>query len=191
MKTTLVCAAAVLLVLPAHAVNKCTMPDGRVAYSDAPCATDAKEAKTLSAAPVIAPMAPRPTRPLGQQGAAAAAELPALQIPPPRRVQFSGLPQSDLSWSAATLDKIRMLGRDCDWALRVDKTKMQACVDFLTRMQPGGEFEQIRERVLLALRQEPAVARQSKRDLDLIEIFKGEALGYQAAAMTVLSRPGR
>lgn len=186
-----IAAAALVAVLPAHAVNKCTQPDGRVVYSDAPCAAGTKQAQIVSPAPVIAPMSPRPTRPPGQQGAIAAAERPTLQIPPPRRVQFSGLPQSDLSWSAATLDKIRVQGRDCDWALRVDKTKMQACVDFLARMQPGGEFEQIRERVLLALRQEPGVARRSKQDLDKIEIFKREALDYQASAMANLSRPGR
>lgn len=182
---------AAVTALPAHAVNKCTMPDGRVVYSDAPCAADTKQAQRVSAAPIIAPMAPQPTRPPGQQGAMHAAEQPALQIPPPKRVQFSGLPESDLSWSAGTLDKIRMQGRDCDWALRVDKTKMQSCVDFLARMQPGGEVDQIRDRVLLALRQDPGLARRSKRDLDKIELYQDEALGFQAKAMANLNRQGR
>ena len=71
-----------------------------------------------------------------------------------------------------------------DWALRVDKTKMQACVDFLARVQPGGEVDQIRDRVLLALRQDPGLARRSKRDLDRIEIYRDEALGFKASAMT-------
>jgi hypothetical protein len=182
----LIVLGACLLSLPAQAVNKCTMPDGRVVYSDAPCAADARAAATLSAAPVVAPMAPRPTRPPGQQGAAA--DPPTLQIPPPLRLHFSGLPESDLSLSISTMDKIRMLGRDCDWALRVDKAKMQACVDFMTRMQPQGEFDQISTRVRQVLAQDPALERRSRNDLRRYELFRGEALDFKQAAMSLLSR---
>lgn len=178
---------AVVAALPAHAVNKCTQPDGRIVYSDAPCPASTSQAQILKTAPVMAPMSPRPTRPVGQQGANAAAEPPALQIPPPQSVTFSGMPESDLSWAASTMDKIRVLGRDCDWALRVDRNKVQgACVAFLAKMQPRGEFEQINARVVQVLRQEPSLMRRSRVDFGKYEIFRDEALSHREMAMARL-----
>lgn len=182
-----------LVVLPAHAVNKCTMPDGRIVYSDAPCATSAKQAQTLSAEPAVPPIPARPTRPLGPQpGSSVPADTVALQIPPPRRtVEFSGMPESDLSLAAAAMSKIRVLGRDCEWALQVDKTKMQACVEFLSRMQPKGEYDQITARVSQVLTYEPNAARAAAADLRKLNLHRDEALRYKATAMAKLGSTSR
>ncbi|MER2511293.1 MAG: hypothetical protein ABTQ25_02535, partial [Nitrosomonas ureae] len=48
---------------------------------------------------------------------------------------------SELIKASAILDNIRVIGRDCEWALKVtnDKTK---CKPFLEKLGPGGEWSQ-------------------------------------------------
>jgi len=180
--------AAVVASLPAHAVNKCTLADGRIVYSDTPCPTTARQAQTVSEQPVIAPISPRPTRPTANPGAPLPADAPLQLLPPRRTVEFSGLPQSDLSLAAAAMEKIRVLGRDCEWALQVDRGKMQSCVDFLSRMQPKGEFDQINTRIIQVLTYEPGAARTGAAadDLRKLQGRREEALRYKQIAMARL-----
>jgi hypothetical protein len=184
---------ACLASLPAHAVNKCTMPDGRVVYTDTPCPGAATQAQSIytPSAPEPRLATPRPPRPGAPQGQATAGPLQALQIPPPRRLHFSALPQSDISVAVSTMDKIRLLGRDCEWALKVDKGKMQACIDFLARVQPGGEVDQIRDRVAQVYRYEPDAARLAREDLAKLRIYRDEVLQYKEIAMARLSLGGQ
>lgn len=42
MKKPLLLCLAALLTLPAHAINKCTLPDGRIIYSDLACPAASK-----------------------------------------------------------------------------------------------------------------------------------------------------
>lgn len=46
-------ALACLAALPAWAVNKCTMADGKVVFQDAPCDTKAKREETVRSAPAV------------------------------------------------------------------------------------------------------------------------------------------
>lgn len=188
----LVAAAA---ALPAHAVNKCTMPDGRVTYSDAPCPSAATQVQSIAtpSAPAPRQATSRPRQPgaAAGQAPATADAPPALEIPPPRRLHFSALPQSDISLAVTTMDKIRLLGRDCEWALKVDKGKMQACVEFLARVQQGGEVDQIRDRVAQVYRHEPDAARLARDDLAKLSSYRTEVLQYKEIAMARLNMPGR
>ena len=58
------------------------------------------------------------------------------------KVEFSGVPDADYIKVSALLDNIRTLGRDCEWALKVDKQKKSDCVQFIQKLQPNGEYKQ-------------------------------------------------
>ena len=110
-------------------VNRCTGADGRVVYSDTLCPSSAKDSKTIVKPPEKAP-----------------ARL-STGLAPPTRVEFTGAAAMDYIKASALLDNIRTMGRDCEWALKVDERKLQDCVAFIGRLQPGGEFEQIGARL--------------------------------------------
>lgn len=129
------CLAFTLLLFAvlAHAqVHRCTMPDGRVVYSDTACPNAAQDAKTLQRPPT--PPTPSPK------------SLPP-PVPLPAQLTFSGNPDLDYIKASALMDNIRIKGRDCEWALKVDKSKLADCKAFLEKLQPGGEFQQIGEQV--------------------------------------------
>jgi hypothetical protein len=65
-----------------------------------------------------------------------------LSIPSPQPIRFSGTPIGDFLKASAILDSIRITGRDCEWALKVDEKKIFACIEFLPKLQPGGDYEQ-------------------------------------------------
>lgn len=162
--------AALAAWLPAQAVNKCTLPDGAVVYSDAPCPAASKESKALVERPVPAPLR--------------AASAPRIEPPvsPPARVEFTGAPQMDLIRATALMDNIRLLGRDCEWALKVDESKMGACRQFLGKLQPGGEFEQIGARVLGVLKElqtDPPAAQQAAGDMRTLMRYTQDVARYK------------
>lgn len=73
------CAALVALLLAcgqAWAINKCTGPDGKVSFQDAPCTTDKAEVLHMrrDAAPSVAPVPKHEVAPIPPQPAAAAAQ---------------------------------------------------------------------------------------------------------------------
>lgn len=149
---------ACLAGLPAHAVNKCTMADGRVVYSDTPCPTAAAQAQTVVTEPPRA-LPARPARQPAAPAPAVASVEPPAQVPPPRKIAFTGTTELDFIKASALMDNIQTIGRDCEWALKVDKSKIAACADFLGKLQPGGEFEQIGERVVEMLKDRPGLER--------------------------------
>jgi hypothetical protein len=70
------------------------------------------------------------------------------KVSPPVHIEFTGASESDILKGTPLLDNIRILGRDCEWALKVDKSKMSSCIEFMGKLQPGGEFKQINDRML-------------------------------------------
>jgi hypothetical protein len=102
-------------------VQKCTGPDGRVVYSDRACPAGSAQTGVK----------------LAPQG------LP----PVPDKVVFSGTPAVDYIKASALLENIRTLGRDCEWALKVDRRDLQSCSRFLAKLGPGGEYEQVTNKV--------------------------------------------
>jgi len=111
-------------------VHRCTTPDGRVVYSDTACPASATDAKTLVKPPESL------SGPRGKR-----------ELSPPGRVEFSGNDELDYIKASAILDSIRVSGRDCEWALKVDEKKINDCVVFMGKLQPGGEYEQTMARV--------------------------------------------
>lgn len=131
----LLCVAG--FAVPALAqVNRCKMPDGRVVYSDTECPSSSTDSKNL-----VKP-APREWTGGGSQSSTAG-------IQPGKMVQFSGTPRTDYIKASALLDNIRVIGRDCEWALKVDKSQMQKCKNFLGRLSPNGEYSQIIDHVTM------------------------------------------
>jgi len=72
---------------------------------------------------------------------------PGLSVPPPQPIRFSGTPIGDFLKASAILDSIRTTGRDCEWALKVDEKKMSACIEFLPKLQPGGDCQQATDKI--------------------------------------------
>ena len=131
---------AMCLPMASHAVNKCTGPDGRVVYSDLPCAV-AKEPARPTAAPA-ASAAPSAARP-------APAKLPSLDRLPPTsvgvrttQVDFGRGNETRLASVVSLLDAMALDGRNCEAALKADERKVAPCVPFATVMQPGREWSQ-------------------------------------------------
>lgn len=177
--------------LPAYAVNKCTMADGRVVYSDAPCPSASKETAVIEPAPP--PAAAARSRP-----AAALRPLPSpatlAATAPPAKVMFSGTAQLDLVKATALTDNIRTLGRDCEWALKVDKSKMQVCVEFLNKLQPNGEFQQIGARVAEVIRElkaDPSAAQQSMSELRTLSRYTHDVVRYKEFLLANLGNTSR
>lgn len=127
------------------------MPDGQSLYVDTlTCPANTKQVKPIEA-PKRTYTQPAPARSTPQAGPAPPPAItPEVQRQMSKRetVQFSGNASMDLIKSSALLDNIKTLGRDCEWALKVDDSKMQKCRDFLFKLTPGGEYEQISNRVI-------------------------------------------
>jgi len=59
-------------------------------------------------------------------------------------VNFNGNRLSELIKASAIMENIRVLGRSCEWALKV-KTNMTECKPFIEKLGPGGEWAQTSE----------------------------------------------
>lgn len=62
-------------------------------------------------------------------------------------LRFSGDAMSDLIKISALADNMRTLGRDCEWALKVDRRKSSVCRVFLDKLNPRGELGAISVRL--------------------------------------------
>lgn len=76
-------ALTLALALPAHAVNKCTGPDGRVSFQDGPCATGKAEKVNVSSPPLIDANAAAAARARAASAAAAPSTAPVAPTPAP------------------------------------------------------------------------------------------------------------
>ena len=150
-------------------VKKCTMPDGRVVYSDTPCPNTVTESKTVIKGPTATTVAPPP---------------------PTRRIKFTGSPQTDLIKATALMDNIRLTGRDCEWALKVDKSKMSTCVTFMGKLQPSGEYQQISEHVS-ELIMDRAVAQQNIGELRTLTRYMQDVVRYKEFMLANLGISGK
>ncbi len=98
------------------AVYKCTDASGTILYSDVPCVSSQTQQDTY-----------------GSEGKIKSA---------PIRIDFGKTRAAQRIKATAILDSIRIDGRDCEWALKVDEKQIAKCLTFLQDMRPGGEFEQ-------------------------------------------------
>jgi len=159
MQRILVLSVACLWATGASAqVQKCTMPDGRIVYSDTACPTSSRDAAVVIKKP--------------------AATVPTDKLPPPVPVAFTGTPATDYIKASALMDNIRVIGRDCEWALKVDNTKIQKCIEFMGKLQPGGEYEQVSQHVT-ELNKDPTVAQQSISELRTITRHMQDIVRYK------------
>ena len=135
---------ALCLPMASYAVNKCTGPDGKVIYSDLPCAVSKEQARPAAAPPAAAPapVAASTARP-------PAGKLPPLdQLPPTgvglrtTKVDFGRSIDVRLASVVSLLDSMALDGRNCENALKADERKVAPCVPFATVMQPGREWSQ-------------------------------------------------
>lgn len=53
---------------------------------------------------------------------------------------FTGNASFDLIRASALIDNMRTLGRDCEWALKVERNKSGACRAFMDKTSPTGEL---------------------------------------------------
>ena len=164
MQHLLFVALAFASTMASAQVHRCTMPDGKVVYSDTACTTSAKDAKTL-----VKP--PERSAPLAIASTA--------------RIEFSGNPRTDYIKAGAILDSIRLLGRDCEWALKVDKKQMPKCAEFMTRLGPNGEFVQVTAHVS-QLNKEGANAEQNTSELRRILSHMEDIVRYKEFALASL-----
>lgn len=165
-----------LLAVSAHgaAMNRCTMPDGRIIYSDIACPPDARAATVT--APTTTQPAPRPAAPA--RPPPPPATIDPRPLPPPVRVEFTGVPEVDYVKAQARLDNIRSLGWDCQWALKVDRSRLAVCRTFLEKLRSGGEYDQVTKRVM-ALNEDPKNMRASEAEVRKIYGLVKEIVRYK------------
>lgn len=100
------------------------------------------------------------------------------QLEPPDKVSFSGSAQTDYIKASAIMDNIRIIGRDCEWALKVDNAKIHKCVEFMGKLQPGGEFTQVSD-YISELNKDRGIAEQSVGELRTITRHMQEIVRYK------------
>ena len=122
-----------------HAVNKCTLPDGRVVYQDAPCGNENRTSERVKT------WENTPGNFLGH---------PSLTFGPPRQLAWTGRPELDLARVEAEIEITRMQGRDCDLALKVEKD-LAKCAPFVSRMRTGGEYLQALDKLEQLIEKRP------------------------------------
>lgn len=174
---------ALSVPMAVHAVNKCQGTDGKVVYSDLPCAMVVQMAPAptpvAKVQPVVAPATATgangattgaAARPAGVQKTApvptpAPSRLPAdlNKLPPSgaglasvRVVDFGRSIDTRLSTVVTLLDSMALDGRNCEDALKADARKVAPCLPFATVMQPGREWSQALSEVNMLL-QEPGL----------------------------------
>lgn len=101
-----------------------------------------------------------------------------MQLEPPDKVSFSGIAQTDYIKASAIMDNIRIIGQDCEWALKVDNAKMYKCVEFMGKLQPGGEFAQVSD-YISELNKDRGIAEQSIGELRTINRHMQEIVRYK------------
>ena len=177
---------ALSVPLAVHAVNKCHGADGKVIYSDLPCAMVVPQpaapapAQAVKAQPVVAPataMAVRPAAtasrsPAPAKQASGTSQLPADldKLPPTgaglasvRVVDFGRSIDTRLATVVSLLDSMAMDGRNCEAALKADARKVAPCLPFATVMQPGREWSQALSEVNTLLK-EPGLFERRRAD---------------------------
>lgn len=100
LKLLAITAALATLSAPAWAINKCTGPDGKVAYQEAPCAGRG-EAVKVWVSPGQAPSNPEPDKPVAPAAPASAPSAAPAPAPAPKTPVKSALEQEAdtcLSW---------------------------------------------------------------------------------------------
>lgn len=141
------------------------MPDGKVIYSDVACPEASQETRT------IIKKAPTPSS--------------SIKLPPPEPIEFTGNPRTDYIKSTAIIDNIRIIGRDCEWALKVDKSKIQKCFEFMGKLQPGGEFQQVTDHVSM-LNRDRKSAEQSMSEIRTMTRYMEDIVRYKEFMMASL-----
>ncbi|QTD46342.1 DUF4124 domain-containing protein [Ottowia testudinis] len=148
---------AVLTMILCTAVNadvyRCTV-NGKIQYQDHPCSSGAQKALDDRNAKARQ----------RQQELATAARNP----PPPEPIAWQGSFQQDILKVSALLDHIRVLGRDCEWELKVTPSENKACKAFMLKLVPGGDYVQIGTRIQELL-QDDTNARQAMGELATIK----------------------
>ena len=158
IKKTLYLFLALGLPLWAQAqVNRCTTFEGKIVYSDIPCPSTSKDVKVID------------------KNRSASVEL---SMPRPEKVIFSGVPQTDYIKASAMMDNIRVIGRDCEWSLKVDRSKRSTCLAFMSKLQPGGEYSQISDQVTF-LNSDRATAEQNIEELRTLTSHMKEIVRYK------------
>ena len=109
------------------------MPDGKVVYSDLQCPASVSQSATIIKGP---------TAGIGSR------------LPAPKKIEFTGSPDIDFIKASALMDNIKTIGRDCEWALKVENSKIAVCAQFMDKLQPNGEFQQISDHVLYLMKDE-------------------------------------
>ncbi len=130
-------AALLILAIPtsAFSINKCTDAAGKITFTDTAC-PQSQNWENLS------PPSKSDTATSNHSGTNAAT------LPSPETVEFTGDGGIDILKASAIMENIRVLGRDCEWALKVDKTKISSCISFMGKLQPEGQYQQTTARVL-------------------------------------------
>lgn len=69
-------------------------------------------------------------------------------------IDFGTNPAASLVTIKAVLDSLDVDGRDCEWALKVDESKLYKCTEFLPKMMENAEWGQVMNAVQNLLRDE-------------------------------------
>jgi len=86
---------------------------------------------------------------------------PTQKLSQPKQVQFSGNRRIELLKASAIIDNIRIIGRDCEWALKVNDKKISSCTKFINKLAPGGENEHVSSKIQELISDEKFVADNS------------------------------
>lgn len=144
-------------------VNRCVGADGKVVYSDTACPNSSREARTVQGVkPGYTPPAPKS-----------------------ERITFTGAHRTDYIKASALMDNIRILGRDCEWALKVDKSQVSICITFISKLGPGGQFSQITDHVS-ELNKDRAAAGQNIDELHALMRHMEAVVRYKEFALANL-----
>ena len=147
-------------------VQKCVQTDGRTVYSDSPCPNSSRESKTIVKKPTMA-VASEPRR-------------------KPAQVRFSGSPDVDYVKAGALMDNIRIMGRDCEWALKVERRQILKCADFIQELGPDGQYQQVTQR-LDELNRDRENAARNIDELRRITAYMKDIVRYKEFALANLS----
>ena len=167
------CLLALIFSSPAQAdVYRCDV-QGKTTYQDRPCHTG--EQRALDARQARA-------RQRQQEMLDAARNLPA-----PEPIVWNGSFQMDILKVSALLDNIRVLGRDCEWELKVMPEENKACQAFMRKLLPGGEYVQIGDKIQELLKDE-IQARAHMAELATIKRHFEDITRYREFMMARMGR---
>lgn len=165
-------ASLILVTPPAHAdVYRCK-GDGKTSYQDHPCRSGAQ-----------APMDAQARNRERQQALA----LSASTLPAAEPIAWNGNFQMDIVKVSALLDNIRILGRDCEWELKVTPDDSKACSAFMRKLLPGGDYVQIGTKIQELL-QDEAQARAYMAELERIRRHFEDITRYRDFTMARMGK---